>query len=283
VSQYQKLGCRNMSQVPGTVVLTSPVLFFRHKGAAPVPVHIITRLGQVAWRLQDSHDPCKVGNWGPKWCWALPPLVEILPGVPCLGFCSEWGRLIEASTVMIRLDTNLFASSVPLPTLSAPVYVACPFWCNSPSLCCLGTGTHLCQFVGYTLYLDFFCCCEHEGAIVTVISMQIIVHLACCECWWQEEMDIKVLQFQNRKLSERIEQRRRAEEDLRKRIEQLEQRQTTDDDVLCIVNRYWNQVSLGGFWVNLMFIFQCCLKGVIEHVWHKLPCFHCSEKCSCFC
>jgi len=55
-------------------------------------------------------------------------------------------------------------------------------------------------------------------------------------------MDIKVLQFQNRKLSERIEQRRRAEEDLRKRIEQLEQRQTTDDDVLCIVNRYWNQV-----------------------------------------
>jgi len=56
-------------------------------------------------------------------------------------------------------------------------------------------------------------------------------------------MDIKVLQFQNRKLSERIEQRRRAEEDLRKRIEQLEQRQTTDDDVLCIVNRYWNQVN----------------------------------------
>jgi len=56
-------------------------------------------------------------------------------------------------------------------------------------------------------------------------------------------MDIKVLQFQNRKLSERIEQRRRAEEDLRKRIEQLEQRQTTDDAVLCIVNRYWNQVT----------------------------------------
>ena len=52
-----------------------------------------------------------------------------------------------------------------------------------------------------------------------------------------------MLQFQNRKLSERIEQRRRAEEDLRKRIEQLEQRQTTDDDVLCIVNRYWNQVK----------------------------------------
>lgn len=55
-------------------------------------------------------------------------------------------------------------------------------------------------------------------------------------------MDVKVLQFQNRKLAERIEQRRRAEDELKKRIEQLEQRQTTDDAVLCIVNRYWNQV-----------------------------------------
>jgi len=52
-----------------------------------------------------------------------------------------------------------------------------------------------------------------------------------------------VLQFQNKKLAERIEQRRKAEDDLRKRIEQLEQRQTTDDAVLCIVNRYWNQVN----------------------------------------
>ncbi|CAH1802344.1 unnamed protein product [Owenia fusiformis] len=56
-----------------------------------------------------------------------------------------------------------------------------------------------------------------------------------------EEMDMKVLQFQNKKLVERIEHRKKAEEELRKRIEQLEQRQTTDDAVLCIVNRYWNQ------------------------------------------
>lgn len=58
-----------------------------------------------------------------------------------------------------------------------------------------------------------------------------------------EEMDVKVLQFQNRKFAERIEQRRKAEEELRKRIEQLEQRQTTDDAVLCIVNRFWNQLD----------------------------------------
>ena len=53
---------------------------------------------------------------------------------------------------------------------------------------------------------------------------------------------MKVLVFQNKKLSERIEQRKKAENELRKRIEQLENRQRTDDAVLMIVNRYWNQV-----------------------------------------
>lgn len=58
-----------------------------------------------------------------------------------------------------------------------------------------------------------------------------------------EEMDIKVLQFQNRKLAQRIEQRHRTEAELRQRIEQLEKRQTQDDAVLNVVNRYWNQLN----------------------------------------
>lgn len=58
----------------------------------------------------------------------------------------------------------------------------------------------------------------------------------------QEELDMKVLVFQNKKFSERIEQRKKVENELRKRIEQLENRQRTDDAVLMIVNRYWNQV-----------------------------------------
>jgi len=91
----------------------------------------------------------------------------------------------------------------------------------------------------------------------------------------QEEMDIKVLQFQNRKLSERIEQRRRAEEDLRKRIEQLEQRQTTDDDVLCIVNRYWNQVKLCSKTLSCHYIIFC-LKDDIEEQY--LICIQSNEK-----
>lgn len=79
-----------------------------------------------------------------------------------------------------------------------------------------------------------------------------------------EELDIKVLQFQNKKLAQvrlwglllsiciitfscthtqRIEQRIRSESELRQRIEQLEKRQTQDDAVLNVVNRYWNQLN----------------------------------------
>lgn len=44
-------------------------------------------------------------------------------------------------------------------------------------------------------------------------------------------------------ISQRIEQRIRCESELRQRIEQLEKRQTQDDAVLNVVNRYWNQLN----------------------------------------
>lgn len=40
-----------------------------------------------------------------------------------------------------------------------------------------------------------------------------------------------------------MDQRKRIEEDLRSRIEQLEKRQTQSDDVLTVINRYWNQFN----------------------------------------
>jgi len=55
-------------------------------------------------------------------------------------------------------------------------------------------------------------------------------------------MDLKVLQFKNKKLAERLEQRQAIEDELRERIEKLEKRQATDDATLLIVNRYWTQV-----------------------------------------
>ncbi|KAK7072088.1 E3 ubiquitin-protein ligase BRE1A [Halocaridina rubra] len=58
-----------------------------------------------------------------------------------------------------------------------------------------------------------------------------------------EEMDMKTLRFQNHKLYQRLEQRKRIEDDLRSRIEQLEKRQTQSDDVLTVINRYWNQFN----------------------------------------
>uniref|UniRef100_A0A8C4M0Q2 E3 ubiquitin protein ligase n=1 Tax=Equus asinus asinus TaxID=83772 RepID=A0A8C4M0Q2_EQUAS len=58
-----------------------------------------------------------------------------------------------------------------------------------------------------------------------------------------EEMDLKVLQFKNKKLAERLEQRQACEDELRERIEKLEKRQATDDATLLIVNRYWAQVD----------------------------------------
>lgn len=58
----------------------------------------------------------------------------------------------------------------------------------------------------------------------------------------QEEMDMKVIQFKNKKLCERLEQRQAMEDELREKIEKLEKRQATDDTTLLIVNRYWSQV-----------------------------------------
>ncbi|KAL7643958.1 UNVERIFIED_CONTAM: hypothetical protein RMT77_005970 [Armadillidium vulgare] len=58
-----------------------------------------------------------------------------------------------------------------------------------------------------------------------------------------DEMDMKVLRFQNHKLYQRLDQRKRVEDDLKSRIEQLEKRQTQSDDVLTIINRYWNQFN----------------------------------------
>ncbi|ETE66457.1 E3 ubiquitin-protein ligase BRE1A [Ophiophagus hannah] len=67
-----------------------------------------------------------------------------------------------------------------------------------------------------------------------------------CDLGWlrlQEEMDLKVLQFKNKKIAERLEQRQVFEDELRERIEKLEKRQATDDATLLIVNRYWKQLD----------------------------------------
>ena len=54
---------------------------------------------------------------------------------------------------------------------------------------------------------------------------------------FQDQLDLKTLQFQNHKLSLRLTQRMQIEEDLRSRIDQLEKRQTQDDAVINVIHR----------------------------------------------
>lgn len=58
---------------------------------------------------------------------------------------------------------------------------------------------------------------------------------------------MKVIQFKNKKLYERLEQRQALEDELREKIEKLEKRQATDDTTLLIVNRCWTQVHISVF------------------------------------
>ncbi|CAH8528047.1 unnamed protein product [Schistosoma mattheei] len=58
-----------------------------------------------------------------------------------------------------------------------------------------------------------------------------------------EELDKRALQLQNKKLWEALMERRAAIAELKERIEHLENRQTKDDALLCVVNRYWNQLD----------------------------------------
>ncbi len=57
------------------------------------------------------------------------------------------------------------------------------------------------------------------------------------------ELDARVGVFQYKKLSERFQFKLKSEANLRRRIEQLEKRQTQDDAMLCIINRYWNRLD----------------------------------------
>ncbi|XP_072032678.1 E3 ubiquitin-protein ligase BRE1B-like [Amphiura filiformis] len=59
----------------------------------------------------------------------------------------------------------------------------------------------------------------------------------------QDEMDMKVLRFQNKKLVERLEMRNMVENELRTRIETQKQRQTIDELVLGFMNKYWTQLE----------------------------------------
>lgn len=78
---------------------------------------------------------------------------------------------------------------------------------------------------------------------------------------------MKVIQFKNKKLCERLEQRQAMEDELREKIEKLEKRQATDDTTLLIVNRYWSQVYICVCCIQLMRIneLKCNIRSCLKH------------------
>lgn len=52
-----------------------------------------------------------------------------------------------------------------------------------------------------------------------------------------------MLKIQNKNLSERLLQRKRLEEDLKEKIDLLQNRKLADDSKLCIIDRYWTQLD----------------------------------------
>ncbi len=59
----------------------------------------------------------------------------------------------------------------------------------------------------------------------------------------KEDLNVRVLKIQNKKLAERLEHRQRVEHELRDKIEKLQNRKANDDSKLCIVDRYWTQLD----------------------------------------
>lgn len=76
-----------------------------------------------------------------------------------------------------------------------------------------------------------------------VKKLSLVTSLATMKVSTLEEMDANVLSFQHTKLKQRFELLRKQEADLRERIVQLENRQTQDDAILNVINRYWNQLN----------------------------------------
>ncbi|CAK9301375.1 unnamed protein product [Gordionus sp. m RMFG-2023] len=58
-----------------------------------------------------------------------------------------------------------------------------------------------------------------------------------------QELDYKVLVFQNKKLVERLEYYKNVENNLKSKIYQMEKKFHSNESVMCVLNRYWNNLD----------------------------------------
>lgn len=60
----------------------------------------------------------------------------------------------------------------------------------------------------------------------------------------QDEMNLKVLQFQNKKLGERLEELKIEEEKLKEQVDELKKQRESDLNIISVINRHWMQVLI---------------------------------------
>lgn len=60
-------------------------------------------------------------------------------------------------------------------------------------------------------------------------------------------MNLKVLQFQNKKLCERLEELKTSEEKLTEQIHAMKEKRDSDFAIISVFNRHWMQVMIMNF------------------------------------
>ena len=60
-------------------------------------------------------------------------------------------------------------------------------------------------------------------------------------------MNLKVLQFQNKKLCERLEELKTSEEKLTEQIHSMKEKRDSDFAIISVFNRHWMQVMIMNF------------------------------------
>ena len=82
-------------------------------------------------------------------------------------------------------------------------------------------------------------------------------------------MNLKVLQFQNKKLGERLEELKAGEVKLKEQIRDIKKQRESDFSLISVINRHWMQVMILSFEsepkINL-YRFNCIVKILYRHL-----------------
>ena len=82
-------------------------------------------------------------------------------------------------------------------------------------------------------------------------------------------MNLKVLQFQNKKLCERLEELKTSEEKLTEQIHAMKEKRDSDFAIISVFNRHWMQVMIMNFENKRKHISEC--KSVAKFFFRQFP------------